>query len=241
MNKQREHREHLSPEIAVVGVSALFPGSTDARGFWQDIVEGDDQIREVPPQHWLLEDYYDPDPAAPDKTYGNTGAFLDEIAFDSMAFGIPPTIIQQTDTSQLLALIVAQKVLDDAAESSFGHVDKSRISVILGATGTTELVVHLGSRLQKPLWLKALRENGVPEDEAQEICQRIADNYVPWTEASFPGLLGQRGCRAHRQQARSRRHKLCRRRRLRQFTLRPLHGSERTLPQAVGHGHRRRR
>ena len=190
MNKQRENREHISPEIAVVGVSALFPGSTDTRGFWQDIVEGDDQIREVPPHHWLLEDYYDPDPAAPDKTYGNTGAFLDEIAFDSMAFGIPPTIIQQTDTSQLLALIVAQKVLDDAAESSFGHVDKSRISVILGATGTTELVVHLGSRLQRPLWLKALRDNGVPEDEAQEICQRIADNYVPWTEASFPGLLG---------------------------------------------------
>ncbi len=190
MSNQRENREHVSPEIAVVGVSALFPGSTDARGFWQNIVEGDDQIREVPPHHWLLEDYYDPDPTAPDKTYGNTGAFLDEVPFDSMAFGIPPNIIQQTDTSQLLALIVAQKVLDDAAESEFEHIDKSRISVILGATGTTELVVHLGSRLQRPLWLKALRDNGVPEDEAQAICQSISDNYVPWTEASFPGLLG---------------------------------------------------
>ncbi len=35
-----------------------------------------------------------------------------------------------------------------------------------------------------------MRANGIPEDEAQAICNRIADSYVPWTEASFPGLLG---------------------------------------------------
>ena len=51
-------------------------------------------------------------------------------------------------------------------------------------------MVHLGSRLQRPIWLNALRANGVPEDDAQAICDRIADSYVPWTEASFPGLLG---------------------------------------------------
>ena len=45
------------------------------------------------------------------------------------------------------------------------------------APGTTELVVHLGSRLQRPIWLNALRANGVPEDEAQAICNRIADSY----------------------------------------------------------------
>jgi acyl transferase domain-containing protein len=103
---------------------------------------------------------------------------------------VPPNVVQQTDTSQLLGLIVAQQVLEDAAGGDFQHIDKSRISVILGATGATELVVHLGSRLQRPIWLNALRANGVPEDEAQAICDRIADSYVPWTEASFPGLLG---------------------------------------------------
>ncbi|HRW49578.1 MAG TPA: beta-ketoacyl synthase N-terminal-like domain-containing protein, partial [Caldilinea sp.] len=190
MSNQREHRETASPPIAVVGVSALFPGSTDVRGFWRSIVEGQDQIKEIPPNYWLIDDYYDPNPAAPDKTYGKRGAFLDEVPFDAMTFGVPPNVIQQTDTSQLLGLIVAQQVLEDAAGGDFRHVDKSRISVILGATGATELVVHLGSRLQRPIWLNALRANGVPEDEAQAICDRIADSYVPWTEASFPGLLG---------------------------------------------------
>ncbi len=190
MSTTREDREFLSPAVAVVGVSALFPGSTEVRGFWRDIMQGRDQIREVPPQYWLIDDYYDPDPAAPDKTYGKRGAFLDATPFDALAYGVPPNVVQQTDTSQLLGLIVAQKVLEDAAGGDFAHIDKSCISVILGATGTTELVVHLGARLQRPIWLDALRRSGIPEDEAQAVCNRIAASYVPWTEASFPGLLG---------------------------------------------------
>jgi acyl transferase domain-containing protein len=55
-----------SVPIAVVGVSALFPGSTDARGFWSDILAGRDLVTDVPPSHWLIEDYYDANPAAPD-------------------------------------------------------------------------------------------------------------------------------------------------------------------------------
>ena len=52
----------MSPEqapldIAVVGLSALFPGSTDIGGFWQDILVGQDRITEVPPTHWKKEDY----------------------------------------------------------------------------------------------------------------------------------------------------------------------------------------
>ena len=69
-----------SPEprtpIAVVGVSAIFPGSTERQGFWRDIVTGRDLITDVPDNYWLIDDYYDPDPSAPDRTYGKRGAFL---------------------------------------------------------------------------------------------------------------------------------------------------------------------
>src|SRR6185312_14746952 len=95
--------------IAVVGVSALFPGSSDARGFWSDILAGRDLVTEVPPSHWLIEDYYDPDPAAP-------------------------------DTAQVLALIVAQKVLEDASQGQFAAMDRERISVLLGVTSAQELL-----------------------------------------------------------------------------------------------------
>ena len=104
MSKQR-------PPIAIVGVSALFPGSSDANGFWRDILAGRDLIGDVPPTHWLIEDYYDPDPKAPDKTYAKRGGFLSPVSFDPLEFGVPPSIVPATDTSQLLALIVAQRVL----------------------------------------------------------------------------------------------------------------------------------
>ncbi|HXJ40773.1 MAG TPA: beta-ketoacyl synthase N-terminal-like domain-containing protein, partial [Bryobacteraceae bacterium] len=56
--------KHRMPPIAVVGIGALFPGEAGADGFWRTIVAGKDCIGEVPPSHWLIEDYYDPDPSA---------------------------------------------------------------------------------------------------------------------------------------------------------------------------------
>ena len=176
--------------IAVVGVSALFPGSTDVRGFWQDIMAGTDLITDIPPNYWLIEDYHDPDPTVPDKTYGRRGAFLSKIDFDPIEFGLPPATLSSTDTCQILALMVAKRVLNDATRGQFARMDPSNVSVILGAAAGMELLGEMASRLQKPVWLKALREEGVPEEEAQAICARISDHYVPWTEATFPGLLG---------------------------------------------------
>ncbi len=185
--------ESSRPAIAIIGASALFPGSIDATGFWKDILAGSDLITDVPESHWLLEDYYDPDPSVPDKTYANRGAFLKSVDFDSMGWGVPPNLLQETDTSQLLALIVAQKVLEDACQQSgeaLESLDRSKVSVILGVTSGQELLGSMVSRLQRPVWVKALRESGLPEPEVQTICDRISDNYTPWKESTFPGLLG---------------------------------------------------
>jgi polyketide-type polyunsaturated fatty acid synthase PfaA len=177
-------------DIAVVGVSALFPGAADTNGFWRNIVEGNDYITDVPGSHWLIEDYYDPDPAAPDKTYSKRGGFLPEIDFEPFKYSIPPANLKATDTSQLLALIVAEKVIEDACNNQFDRLNRNKISVILGVASATDLVVHLGSRIQRPFWAKALRDNGIEEQEAARICDDIAKLYVPWQESSFPGLLG---------------------------------------------------
>ncbi len=180
----------LSHPIAIVGVSALFPGSTDATGFWSDILQGKDLLTDVPSSHWRIEDYYDANPAAPDKTYAKRGGFLKAIDFDALGWGIPPQTLPATDTAQLLALVLAQSVLQDAARENFATMDRSRISVILGVTSAQELLFSMVSRLQRPVWVKALRESGIAETEVQAACDRIAAQYVPWQEASFPGLLG---------------------------------------------------
>nr|MBX2811482.1 acyltransferase domain-containing protein [Myxococcales bacterium] len=178
----------LHPPIAIIGVSALFPGSSNTDGFWQNILEGKDLIGDVPKEHWLIEDYYDPNPKAPDKTYARRGAFLDPVDFDALAWGIPPSTVPATDTAQLLALIVAEQVLEDASRAH--QIDKSRTSVILGVTSAQELLGSMVSRLQAPVWRKSLREMGLPESQVQEACKRIAAHYTPWQEATFPGILG---------------------------------------------------
>ncbi len=179
-----------SNPIAVVGAAAIFPGSVEASGFWNDILAAKDMVTDIPSSHWLIDDYYDPDPAAPDKTYAHRGAFLGDVQFDPLEWGVPPSIVPATDTTQLLALIVAKQVLDDASQGQFKEMDKSRISCILGVTSAQELLGTMVNRLQKPVWVKALREMGYAEAEVQEACQKIADNYVGWQESTFPGLLG---------------------------------------------------
>ena len=178
------------PPIAVIGVSALFPGSSNAHGFWRDIVTGRDLITDVPSTRWLTSDYYDPDPAAPDKTYCRRGGFLDAVDFDPVEFGIPPAAVDATDTAQLLALIAARNLLADAFDGAMSEELRERTSVILGVTAGLQLMLEAVGRLQRPVWLKALREQGIPESQAQRICDGAAASYTPWQENTFPGLLG---------------------------------------------------
>ncbi|MCG9969595.1 acyltransferase domain-containing protein [Pelotomaculum terephthalicicum JT] len=176
--------------IAVVGASALLPGADNSGGCWKNILEGKDLITDVPGSHWLIDDYYHPDPAAVGKTYCKRGAFIPEIDFDPLEFAIPPHNLRATDTCQLLALIVAKRVLEDACRSQFKNMNKEKTSVILGVTSGSELAIHLGGSIQRPHWAQALRESGCQEQEIRHICDRITDNYLPWQESSFPGLLG---------------------------------------------------
>ncbi|MEU7632090.1 beta-ketoacyl synthase N-terminal-like domain-containing protein, partial [Nocardia sp. NPDC049220] len=178
----------IAPPVAIVGVSALLPGPPGADGFWRTIVSGADRVTAVPATHWLVDDYYDADPGAPDKTYARRGAFLSPVPFDPLSFGIPPKTIEATDTSQLLALVVAEQLLASLEPHRMSTVDRERVSVILG-TSALELLTTMAARMERPVWLDALRASGIPEDKAQAICDRVAEHYVPWQEGSLPGML----------------------------------------------------
>ncbi len=155
------------------------------------LTRGISGITDPPATHRQLNECYDPDPKKPDHIYCKRGGFLPSIDFDPTEFNIPPNVIEATDTSQLLALATAKKALDDAGYGERGRAfDRSRTSVVLGVTGTQELVIPLGARMGHPLWKKALCESGVPEEQAEQVIRKIADGYVGWQENSFPGLLG---------------------------------------------------
>ena len=172
--------------IAVVGLAAFMPGSTDLSGFWRNVLTGRDLMTDVPAGRWLVSDYYDPDQRATDKTYGRRGAFLPEVDFDPVRYGIPPNSLPAIDTTQLLALMVADRVIADCAVAL--PDDRERVSVLLGVA-PLQMVVEAASRLDRPVWRKALREHGIAAAEAEAICDKIAGHFVPWQEETFPGLL----------------------------------------------------
>lgn len=175
--------------IAIVGVGAIFPHANNPVDFWTNIIQGKDLVSDVLPSHWLIQDYYDPNPAAKDKTYCKRGAFLNDIAFDPIEFGIPPSVIPATDSSQLLALLVAKQVLDEATAGTYAECDLSRVSVILGGSAL-EALQYAAARMQRPVWEKVLYENGFSTELTNKICEGISNNYTDWQENTFPGLLG---------------------------------------------------
>ena len=174
--------------IAVVGLAALMPGARDTAEFWRTIVAGRDLITEVPPGRWPADGFYHPDPAHPDTTYSRRGAFLPDIEFDALAHGLPPATLAAIDPAQLLGLTVADALLADLDRNLARPLDRERVSVILGSS-TLSRAGTMDARIQRPLWLEALRAEGIEEAAAQRIGDRIAEQYVPWQEDSFPGLL----------------------------------------------------
>ncbi len=176
--------------LAIIGISCIFPEADSLEGYWRNIRNGVDSITDVPDTHWSPQDFFNADPKAPDMTYASRGGFLPAVDFNPLDFGIAPNALEATDTAQLLGLYTARRALIDAGYGPGRDFDRNRVSVVLGVTGTLELTISLGARLGHPLWRRALAESGVHGEVADDVVRRIADSYVEWQEASFPGLLG---------------------------------------------------
>ncbi|MFI5606904.1 beta-ketoacyl synthase N-terminal-like domain-containing protein [Amycolatopsis sp. NPDC051903] len=176
--------------IAIVGLSGLFPMARNFRDFWQNVVDAADCTSEVPSSRWNLDDYYDPDPAAPDKTYCRRGGFVPEVPFSATEFGLPPNQLEVTTVVQLLSLLVARDVLADAGAPGSEWYRPERTGVVLGVAGPTTLSHPLAARLSTPVLKEVVRSCELTPADAEQIAEKYAAAFAPWEENSFPGLLG---------------------------------------------------
>jgi len=175
---------------AIIGMGCFFPKASGLHEYWRLIFKGEDGITDIPETHWSPDDYFDKDPKKSDHIYCKRGGFLSAVPFDPTEFGMPPSSLEATDTSQILGLLAARMALENAGYGRKANFSHSRTSVILGATGTQELTIPLAARLGHPIWRKALHNSGIEPDKAEEVIKKISDSYVSWQENSFPGLLG---------------------------------------------------
>ncbi|WP_354625337.1 beta-ketoacyl synthase N-terminal-like domain-containing protein [Psychromonas sp. MME2] len=184
------HSRLQETPIAIVGMASVFAESKNLSQFWDNIVESVNGIQDVPEDRWAIDDYYSSDKKEADKSYCKRGGFLPEIDFDPMEFGLPPNILELTDITQLMSLVVARDVLADAGIADEASFDRDKMGIILGVGGGQKQGGQLMSRLQGPVLDKVLAASGVNGADREIIIDKFKKAYIPWEENSFPGMLG---------------------------------------------------
>ncbi len=175
--------------IAIIGMSSLFPKARNLKEYWQNILQKIDCITEVPTSRWNIEDYYDPDPKAPEKTYSKKGGFIPDVDFDLMEFGLPPNILEVTDASQLLGLLVAKETMESAGYGEGREFNRDMVGVVLGVAQGSQLAGSLGAKLQSPVLRKIFKSSGLSDENIEQIIEKFTSTYGKWDENAFPGML----------------------------------------------------
>ncbi|MEM1429112.1 MAG: SDR family NAD(P)-dependent oxidoreductase [Pseudomonadota bacterium] len=165
-------------DVAIVGMATLLPGADTLPGYWRRILARAPAIRDVPEDRWDGEAYFDADRTVRDRVYMRRGGFLDDVVFDPLAFGIPPSSIASVDTMQLLALELVSDLMSDAARGAEPETERARLSIMLGFSGG---LGEMGSQYAARSELLRLLGPDIPE----EVLAKLPE----WTEDSFAGLL----------------------------------------------------
>lgn len=122
--------------IAIIGMGCRFPGNNnDPESFWQFLKQGTDAVREVPPERWDVNEYYDSNPETRGKMNVREGGFLDVglDLFDAEFFRLAPREVINMDPQQRLLLEVSWEALERAGQASSKLVG-SQTGVFIGIT-----------------------------------------------------------------------------------------------------------
>ncbi|MET0335926.1 MAG: amino acid adenylation domain-containing protein, partial [Rhizobacter sp.] len=120
--------ESTTQGIAIVGMSARFPGAADLQTYWRNLRDGQVAIGPLPSQRAPLL-------GQADARHAPVGGYLNDIAcFDSMLFRIPPAQARSLDPQERLLLETAWACLEDAGYTAPGLLARAeRVGVFVGA------------------------------------------------------------------------------------------------------------
>jgi len=133
-------------DVAIVGISCIFPDAKNIEEYWRNIVLGKDCVTEVPDSRWNKDLYFNQNTRDTDYVVSKWGGFIPTIDFDPLEFGMTPQSLASIEPTQLLSLLVAKQALTDAGYGNLAEVDLDNTSVIFGAEGATELAASYGFR-----------------------------------------------------------------------------------------------
>ena len=136
-------------DIAVIGIACYYPGASNVKELWENILTRRVQFRRMLDQRLPLSKYYDSDPKAPEKTYLTKAAFIENYQFDWGKLRIPKKTVESTDIVHWLALDMALKTFADAGYK-LNEIPLQNTGVIVGNTLTGEQTRSQSLRLRWP-------------------------------------------------------------------------------------------
>ncbi len=183
-------------DIAVIGMACYYPGASNIKELWENILARRVQFRRMLDKRLPLAEYYDEDAKAPDKTYLIKAAFLENFQFDWEKLRIPKKTVESTDIAHWLALDIALKTFEDAGYK-LDKIPLQNTGVIVGNTLTGEQTRSQSLRLRWPYVQKVFNttavHRGMGTEErghfAAEMEQIYKSAFYPITEDSLAGGL----------------------------------------------------
>ncbi|UII30438.1 SDR family oxidoreductase [Fulvivirga ulvae] len=116
--------------IAIVGMSCRFPKAQNLQDFWNLLIKGEDTIEEI--KRWNIDEYYNPDKGAKDKTHQRHGSMLQHIDdFDPLFFNISPAEAAEMNPSQKLMMELVWECIENSS-TSYEKIAGRKIGVYIG-------------------------------------------------------------------------------------------------------------
>lgn len=136
-----------SMNIAIVGMSGMFPGAATLTEYWENLCSGKNSVTEI--DRWKLDSFYDSDPQVPNKSYIKTSGMLaDADKFDPLFFNISPREAELMDPQQRIFLQEAWKALEDAGFSD-EYLDERKCGVYVGCNDSYYMQLIEESGIEK--------------------------------------------------------------------------------------------
>ena len=170
------HNHHDQTAVAVVAMSAVFPGSDNLPAFWENLTKQKNSVCDMPEDafhgasDWLFR------PASfPDKAYSKKACLIKDFRFNPDGFDLNPELLSGLDPLHQWALSAARDCIQPISLRSY---DKKRIGVILAAIA---LPTRYSSRLSGSLLFNGMFDK--PESfgdshtmtfsNAESVCSRV--------------------------------------------------------------------
>ncbi|RLP53700.1 MAG: acyltransferase domain-containing protein [Ketobacter sp.] len=114
--KIEQYESQINEPIAIIGIGCKFPGGANTPELlWDMLEQGEQGIREMRQERWVMDDFYSPDKSLDGKMYTRSIGLLDDVdKFDADFFGITPIEAKSMDPQHRITLETCWQAIENA-------------------------------------------------------------------------------------------------------------------------------